>query len=589
MKKLWFALALFSACAHEAPVTEALVVVDSDLSTLDQLRIRVFDANDRALSDRKLTLVAHAGRANAYVLPVSFSLTPGELPDDAKFRIAVTGRDAGADVVERQLFSSFRPGVRTVVEIYLQKSCANVLCRAEGDAPGEQSCGDGACEDVPTIKPKPAASGELGGYVGDHAGDAATPKDASKTQCKADDDCSAQLGTLLPEGCAIGRCEAGACSFLAQDADGDGHGTDACTSDRVTVELGDDCDDHNPKRSPGAWDGPAVANEHPDTCDQLDNDCDGTADDERPDGKTCECDPIDDVDVPCSLREDGSAITWPAGTPVGICRYGKRSCTKDGVWGPCSGAVEPRGKDSCNIADDDSDCDGQRNEDCPCVTGSQQPCGTDVGNCRAGMQTCTDGKWGACSGQISAKLTDSCDKNDDANCNGTPNEGCECENGASATCKDALNSLGVCGARRVSCANGKWERSACLPTAVETCNDDGKDEDCDGAVNERPECECTSGRPVACSAVGTLGSCGDGNIPCTNGKLGSCDTLPKAHDTCELFNDDDCDGQYNEGCACFAGQFQSCSVGACVNGLQFCDAKGAWGACTDTVCPDAGT
>ncbi|MET0284503.1 MAG: putative metal-binding motif-containing protein [Polyangiales bacterium] len=584
MKKLAL-LALLLGCSETAPLTEALVVVDSDLSAgteLSELRVRVFDEDDRALSDQRLTLVARSGRANAYTLPVSFSLTPGETGDSSRFRLAVTGRarvdDELGDVVERQVVSSFRAGTRTVVEVYLQASCRAQLCREPDEDPGAQSCLDGACVDVPTQKTQVAAAGELGGYKPTRA-----DRDASASECSADDDCGARLGTLSPEGCAIGRCRSGRCQYVAQDADGDGHGTDRCESDQVEVELGDDCDDLDPRRSPGAWDGPAVPDQHPDTCDELDNDCDGTADDERPEGKTCECDPINDLDVPCSQRADGSAIEWPAGTPVGICRYGKRSCTKEGVWGSCTGAIEPRGTDSCNIADDDSDCDGQRNEDCPCVTGSQQACGSDVGNCETGTQTCDDGKWGACTGQVVAKTKDSCDKGDDANCNGTVNEGCTCANGDTATCKDAVNALGVCGTRRTTCKEGKWDRTLCLPAAVETCNDDGKDEDCDGAINERPECECTTGRSVRCSAFGAQGTCGEGYVPCVGGKLGSCDTMPAAGDTCAFLNDDNCDGVINDGCLCGEGDVQSCMMDGC-SGIQFCNETGAWDGCSTLSC-----
>ena len=36
----------------------------------------------------------------------------------------------------------------------------------------------------------------------------------------------------------------------------------------------------------------------------------------------------------------------------------------------------------------DNDCNGQVDEVCPCRDGEQQPCGTDVGVCKKGKQTC---------------------------------------------------------------------------------------------------------------------------------------------------------------------------------------------------------
>lgn len=70
------------------------------------------------------------------------------------------------------------------------------------------------------------------------------------------------------------------------------------------------------------------------TCDGIDNDCDGTVDD------GCDC-------LPGASRG--------CGTEVGACRTGTQACASDGTWGMCEGAISPAAE-TCNGEDDD--CDG---------------------------------------------------------------------------------------------------------------------------------------------------------------------------------------------------------------------------------------
>ncbi|MCA9593722.1 MAG: VCBS repeat domain-containing M23 family metallopeptidase [Myxococcales bacterium] len=71
----------------------------------------------------------------------------------------------------------------------------------------------------------------------------------------------------------------------------------------------------------------------------------------------------------------------------------------------------------CNGADDD--CDGKIDED---VT---QPCGSDVGECELGTQTCQNGKWGECQGGVTPKL-ETCDERDN-DCDGSVDDDEVCE------------------------------------------------------------------------------------------------------------------------------------------------------------------
>jgi hypothetical protein len=141
-------------------------------------------------------------------------------------------------------------------------------------------------------------------------------------------------------GCVVYQCDARSrrCVAGPLDWDRDGDPARACG--------GADCDDHNAKKSSHGVE----------ICDGLDNDCNGVVDD------GCSCSP--DQTSPCDEDAAGTTIVWPTGSPVGECRHGTRTCTRDGRWGPCLGAVKPApevcdGKDNdCNGAIDDRPIDG---------------------------------------------------------------------------------------------------------------------------------------------------------------------------------------------------------------------------------------
>jgi hypothetical protein len=92
------------------------------------------------------------------------------------------------------------------------------------------------------------------------------------------------------------------------------------------------------------------------------------------------------------------------------------------VWGTCAGEVEPAAKDLCDGGD--QNCDGKPNGGCACTNGAQQACGSDVGECKKGKQTCAGGAWGACAGQVAAS-EELCDCKDN-DCDGHTDEGTAC-------------------------------------------------------------------------------------------------------------------------------------------------------------------
>src|SRR5262249_46379302 len=123
----------------------------------------------------------------------------------------------------------------------------------------------------------------------------------------------------------------------------------------------------------------------------------------------------------------------------------------------------------------DENCNGQVDEGCNCVNGSTKICyagapGTmGVGACHAGVQTCVNGNYGACVGQV-LPSAETCNGVDD-DCNGAVDDGLP-----TLSC-----GVGACAVTTPSCIAGVAQ--ACVPGTpqAETC--DGIDNDCDGVVD----------------------------------------------------------------------------------------------------------
>jgi|GEM_PF-2265530 len=204
------------------------------------------------------------------------------------------------------------------------------------------------------------------------------------------------------------------------------------------------------------------------TCDGVDNDCDGMTD----------ADDVDLVTTPCELQ---------AGVCAGASHAAER-CV-DGGWTACDdeyGDDYTADADACDGAD--NDCDGLTDGDDPDLV--VIPCPLQVGPCAGAMTVpglCDGGQWAACTADTYlandaryAPVDDDCDAFDD-DCDGTADDDFVV---VATSC-----GVGACGgsAGGVVCLDGATS-DTCDPlsgASDEVC--DGVDDDCDGMTDEHPE------------------------------------------------------------------------------------------------------
>jgi len=249
------------------------------------------------------------------------------------------------------------------------------------------------------------------------------------------------------------------------DPDGDGFATaDAvaselcgeCGANRTAVAptgMAIDCDGSSDKRSPSVTD----------ICgDEIDNDCDGTADDDA--NNAC--------GGPCTTQLAGKPGESCSNGLRGACaRSGKYECRADKAL-HCSAEAATGMAELCNAIDDD--CDGEIDEGVKnacdgCIALPAAPesaCSVGQGECRAtGVYKCDGPNAVACSAVARASSAEACDTKDN-DCDGEVDEGVKNACGGCAALAQAPGS--ACSSGSGACAgSGTYQ---CSGSDAVTCN-----------------------------------------------------------------------------------------------------------------------
>lgn len=287
----------------------------------------------------------------------------------------------------------------------------------------EFACEDGFCVEVPVLNDSPCSDGDL---------------------CTAPDTCQDGFCVSGPavvcdddDPCTVGTCEVTGCVYVPIDQ------TLTCGTGACYREV-PYCTDGVPNTCvPGT---PAT-----ETCDGVDNDCDGVIDNGNPGGgASCQ-----------------SELSGPCKPGTTACIDGALTCVPNVLPQPevCDGK--------------DNDCDGVIDNGNPgggepCRTGKLGVCGVGLIYCVSGLLECVQ------TVQPSAEVCDGLDNN----CDGQVDEG---NPGAGLPCNTGLP--GVCGEGISTCTEGKPGCIQVGQPSPEVC--DGKDNDCDGIIDPPNSIGCS--------------------------------------------------------------------------------------------------
>ncbi|MEE2786734.1 MAG: MopE-related protein [Myxococcota bacterium] len=335
-----------------------------------------------------------------------------------------------------------------------------------------------------------------------------------------------------------------------------------------------------------------IAPQLQDTCNGLDDDCDGTIDEDFP-----------ILNSPCTLG-------------VGACRAaGIRVCSPNGRDTRCSALTKAPSEERCNGVDDD--CDGAVDEDYPdlgtacaegegeCLNRGVKVCGPDedsvvcnvtahdvvmnegcngrdddcdgvidedfgnlgqacsvgVGRCFAqGVRVCSDDERATLCNAVAVQPTDEACNGADDDCDGRSDE-------AFPDLADVcVAGVGICRNVGVRICNADGDGTTCEANSGEpsdeVCN--GLDDDCDGDTDEsHPQLGEACGTGVGlCNRTGVF-VCAD--VPSDAAVCNAVPGQPNAQENCD-FQDDDCDGQSDEDYRNAQGVYNATNhCGACGN------------------------
>ena len=413
---------------------------------------------------------------------------------------------------------------------------------------------------------------------------------------------TAQLGQCSCTKAAIEKKLTTTCTATVSLPDG---ATAACQGSRSCLATG-----------LGPCEAPAPIDE---TCDGLDNDCNGTIDDGAcDDGNPCTTDACQPADGKCShgnlsggpCDADGTVCTADDTCKGGSCVAGAQLgcddnnvCTDD-ACDVAAGCVHLPNKVSCD-ADNDSCTVGDACADGTCSKGAAKSCDdanactsdkcdAETGGCGHKLlvgqacdngDTCTSGD--ACDGVqggscAAGKLADCNDSNEctvdtcapaTGKCGHAPAGGQLCDDGDACTSAEVCDQAGLCGGGQTKDCGDKND------CTLDSC--DGKTGACAYSSNAGKGCDdgnaCTDADVCATGAGGEV---------CIGGKAKGCtDGNPCTVDACDKAKGCLFTAAIGKAVPCYDGAPGTSGAGACKPGAMTCDANAQLGPCKDQVVP----
>jgi hypothetical protein len=329
-----------------------------------------------------------------------------------------------------------------------------VLC-ADGiddDCDGSIDCADTDCITAPICIDEDADSYSLAVDCDDT--DPAIHPGVDELCNLVDDDCD---GTI-DEGCTC--TPAGRTKACGTDTGECAAGTQTCLSD-------------------GTWGACSGLGPVGETCDGVDNDCDGQAD------EGCDC--LDGESRDC-------------GTATGVCELGSQICVT-GHWDACKGGILPAEEVCGNSLDDN--CDGLTDEKCPGPEPAEPAPPASPANITSPEPTSPEPEKGPEFIVTARECIDfdgdgyglNCKKEfdcDDSDAARNPGAGEVC-NGIDDDCNNivdehlsrgcGVSDVGRCTLGNERCFNGVWSGCTAVLPSEEVCNN-GLDDNCDSLVDE---------------------------------------------------------------------------------------------------------